>query len=270
MQQMQDRPPAEVGEPSRRRPPRRRTAAPTPIPESAQRLPRSVRLQNVLEAHLAAVDERIDQGIRALRSDTAEAIRQAATELRAASPARNGMTAQADALRGVLGHAEERFQAITLRLQRMEGALRQLARAQRQGPQDPRLLRGILDRLNALAKAVAQLGAAQHRATERLVESHHQAVERLAEEHRRAIERLGTEQRLVASWLVEQQQVALADLGKRMGRGVAAVAQRLQQDLAGRLERLEVRGPAAHERGEPALDRDPAPQDVPTGRPPPQ
>jgi hypothetical protein len=189
-----------------------------------------VSLQDVLEAHLNAVDERIEQGIRAVRTASAEAIRQAAAELRAAAPARNGITAQTDALRGILSHAEERFQAITLRLQRMEGSIRQLARAQREGtkPNDPRLLQGMEDRLNTLARAVAHLGVAQQR-----------AVEQLAEAHRHAVKRLGAEQRLVASWVVERQRDALLDLGKRTGRGVVAVARRLQQDLTQRIDRID-------------------------------
>jgi hypothetical protein len=271
MQQMHDRPPAEVGEPSRRRPPRQRTSAPIPIPETPRRPDRAARLQDVLDAHVSAIDERIEQGLRALRTATAEAIRQAA-EFRLAPPARNGITAQADALRGILSHAEERFQAITLRLQRMEGALRRLARTQREGSgaEDPGVVRDVQDRLSALARAVKDLATAQQRAVEQLAAAHQRGFDRLAEEHRSGIERLAAEQRLVGSWMVEQHREALADLEKRTGRGVVAVARRLHGDLAQRIDRIEAGGPRRSAAPEPALGRDPGPQDAPPRGSPPQ
>jgi hypothetical protein len=235
MQQAHDRPPATVGEPSRRRPPRQRVAAPLPIPETPQRPVRSVRLQDVLDAHLRAVDQRIEEGVRAVRTATTETIRQAAIDIRGA-PARNGALAQADALRGVLTHAEERFQAITLRLQRLEGALRQLARAQREAPRGGEPDTELAGRIEALARSVAHLAATQRRAVGQAAETTREAIERLAGEHRRAVARLATEHRLVASWVVEQQRLALGDLRRRTGRGVVAVARRLQRDLEARID----------------------------------
>jgi hypothetical protein len=227
-QPVSDGPPAEIRVASRRRPPRQRKAAPIPIPEAPGRPARAIGLQDLLEAHLSAVDERIEQGIRAVRSAAAEAVRQAAAELR--TPARNGVIAQTDALRGVLSHAEERFRAITLRLQRMEGSIRQLARAQREASTSshPPSVQGLEDRLNDLARSVTQLGEAQR-----------QAMKELAESHRHTVKRLGVEQRLVASWLMERQRDAVVDMGRRTGKGIVAVARRLQQDLARRIDRIE-------------------------------
>jgi hypothetical protein len=203
MQPMKE-PPPRVVERSRRRPPRARTAEPVPIPEPAARpRPQAVRLQDVLAAHQRAIEERLDEGLRQIREAAAEGIRRATTELaEAARPAPD----RTDLARGVLAYADERFQAMRLRLERIEEALRRLAVAQRAGPNP------------GSAEATASLA---------------RAIQALAEQQRRVLTRLVETQRRALAELADAQRAAVDDLAKRTGRGVVAVAHVLQEDIEG-------------------------------------
>lgn len=205
MQQRSEPPPPAVAEPSRRRPPRTRLADPVPIPEAATRQrPSPVRVQQVLAAHQRAIEERLDEGLQRIRETVAEAIRVAAPQA-GPSPRDPG-----EVSRALLAHAEERFQALGLRLQRIEEVLRALAVR----PQDDRtgsLPAGEIERLGTL---VRELGRQQGEAMARLARAHRAAIGRLAQDQRAAIE----------------------DLGKRTGQGVVAVAREVQRDLERELE----------------------------------
>jgi hypothetical protein len=214
MQQMAKRPEA-IGEEerSRRRPPRRRSPAPIPVPEAQGPAPKSVRIQDVLEAHHRALESRLDAGLKDLQRAAGEALRSVAEE---AARARAGTTTSGgDALRGAVAHAEERFQAITIRLQRLEGAIRQMARAQRETTPvtDPGLAQA-LSRVEMLVRAVAEIGAEQR-----------DALEKLATVQAQELARLRTEQRTL-----------IRDLQRRTGLGVVAVARRLRQEIADEIQ----------------------------------
>jgi hypothetical protein len=207
MQPMQEPPPPVVAERSRRRPPRQRTTEPIPIPEPAVRArPKTVRLQDVLAAHQRAIEERIEEGLRQMREIAAEVTRQAATEVAEAAPPAQGPD-QTDLARGVLAFADERFQAMRLRLERIEEALRRLAVAQRARPDT-----------NRSAEATASLAG---------------AIGALAEEQQAALARLAEAQRQALAGLAEAQRAAVEDLARRTGRGVVAVARVLQADIEG-------------------------------------
>ncbi|MGH2657511.1 MAG: hypothetical protein ACRDIZ_12590 [Actinomycetota bacterium] len=203
MQQRSEPPPPAVAEPSRRRPPRTRLADPVPIPEAATRQrPSPVRVQQVLAAHQRAIEERLDEGLQRIRETVAEAIRAAAPEA-GPSPRDPG-----EVSRALLAHAEERFQAVGLRLQRIEEVLRALAAR----PQDDRTAPGgEIERLGTL---VRELGRQQGEAMARLARAHRAAIGRLARDQRAAIE----------------------NLGKRTGQGVVAVAREVQRNLERELE----------------------------------
>jgi hypothetical protein len=196
MQPMQEPPPRVVAERSRRRPPRQRTTEPISIPEPAVRArPKTVRLQDVLAAHQRAIEERIEEGLRQMREIAAEVTRQAATEVAEAARPAQGPDLP-DLAREVLAFADESFQAMRLRLERIEEALRRLAVAQRARPDTDRS-----------AEATASLAG---------------AIGALAEEQQAALARLA-----------EAQRAAVEDLARRTGRGVVAVARVLQADLEG-------------------------------------
>ena len=202
MQQRSGTSPPAVAEPSRRRPPRQRVADPIPIPVGpSRRRPRSV--QDVLSAHQRAIEERLGDGLLRIQETVAQAARTAAAEAvseagATTAPSALGRDAE-DVSRALLMHAEERFQALGIRLQRIEDALTALAaRGGRDWPE--------LDRLAALLREV---GRRQGAAMAQLARAHHAAIERLAEHQREVLE----------------------DLGKRTGRGVVAVARELRRAL---------------------------------------
>lgn len=207
MQQRSEPPPPAVAEPSRRRPPRQRLADPVPIPEAATRQrPTPVRVQEVLAAHQRAIEERLDDGLQRIREAVTEAASTAAAEA-VAGAIPKGQDPR-DVIRALLTHAEERFQALELRLQHIEEGLRALVARPRDA--DSHLAEDI-DRLDRLVREVGRL---QGEAMARLAGAHRAALGRLAEDHRTALE----------------------DLGRRTGQGVVAVARTVQRDLEAELE----------------------------------
>jgi DNA-binding transcriptional MerR regulator len=160
-------------------------------------------VQDVLAAHQRAIEERLDEGLQRIRDAVTEATRTAAAET--VSEGKRAPPDPSDVSRALLTHAEERFQALGLRLQHIEESLRALAT----GPQsDPA---GEIARLE---KLVRELGRHQG-----------EAMARLAGAHRAAIVRLAQDQR-----------TALDELGRRTGQGVVAVARAVQRDLEAGLE----------------------------------
>jgi hypothetical protein len=162
VQQMKEPPPA--SERSRRRPPRRRSDDPVPIPDprSRPRRKRTVKLQEVLKAYQRAVVEVLEQRIEEASRASADAARQAVAEALAERP--QGLD-DGEVAEGVVAHADERFQALSVRLEGIEEALRRLAgeRPARPagGPEDDRIER----QLDSIAQAVAGLAAEhQHQA----------------------------------------------------------------------------------------------------------
>lgn len=208
MQQRSEPPPPAVAEPSRRRPPRQRLPDPVPIPEATPRQrARQVRLQEVLNAHQRALEERIDEGLLRVQEAVARAARAAVTEAGPAAPPQ--VPDPGDVSRALMAHAEERFQALGLRLQRIEEVLRALAARPRDARTDARTSAEI-QRLGSL---VRELGKRQGEAMSHLARAHHAAIRRLAEHQRGALE----------------------DLGRRTGQGVVAVARAVQRDLEAEL-----------------------------------
>ena len=205
MQEKSGSPPPAVAEPSRRRPPRTRLADPVPIPEAATRQrPRPVRVQEVLAAHQRAIEERLEEGLQRIRDAVAEGVRAAVAE---PGP---GSRDPGEGSRALLAPAEERFQALGLRLGRIEEVLRALAAP----PRDERTGPGRTAEIERLGKLVRELARQQGEAMARLARAHRAAIGRLAQDQREVME----------------------DLGRRTGQGVVAVARALQHDLETDLE----------------------------------
>jgi hypothetical protein len=167
----------------------------------SRRRPRSA--QDVLSAYQRAIEERLEDGLLRIQEAVAQAARTAAAEAVSEAEATRAPPALGpdadDVSRDLLMHAEERFQALSIRLQRIEDALTALAaRGGRDRPE--------LDRLAALLREV---GRRQGEAMAQLARAHHAAIERLAEHQREVLE----------------------DLGRRTGRGVVAVARELRRAL---------------------------------------
>jgi hypothetical protein len=155
MQQMNEPPPA--AERSRRRPPRRRSDEAIPIPEAPARSPRpkTVKLHQVLGAYQRAVLEAVDLRLGQVADAASEAARQAVAEALADRPGGPGGD---DVARGTLAYVDERFQSMSLRLRRIEQAVRHLAARSAAGNGDG----DLTARLDALVRAVRAL-VAEHR-----------------------------------------------------------------------------------------------------------
>jgi hypothetical protein len=155
--------PTPATERSRRRPPRRRSDEPIPIPESPSRPRRAktVKLQQVLKAYQRAVLDVVEKRMAGVAEAAARAAREAVSE---ALDDRPRGPDEGDVAKGVLAFADERFQAMSLRLHQIEEAVRALA-AGRPVPAEVDDAAGdeVLRRLDAVAEALAGL-AADHRA----------------------------------------------------------------------------------------------------------
>lgn len=189
MQQMQE-PPQGVGAiRSRRRPPRRRAAVTLPDPSSED-------LQTLLVSHQDAVAAQIEHGVRALHHTAVRLMNQLAD-------ASQGVSAE-DAGRSLLTHVDERYQALSLRMDRVEGALRKLVQTLKHGLRSP----GggeVAGRLEGLARTVQQVA---------------------------------TQQRAELEAFTRQMGHGLARVAARTGEGLAQVAQRQEAMLDSRLEEM--------------------------------
>jgi hypothetical protein len=120
-----------------------------------------VKLQEVLKAYQRAVIEVLEQRIAVASEAASEAAREAVTEALAHRP--RGPD-EADVAKGVLAFADERFQAMSMRLGRIEEALRTA------GPTDAGTLdERIEERLDALAGAVVRLAEGQRRLGDEII-----------------------------------------------------------------------------------------------------
>ncbi|MDQ4006273.1 MAG: hypothetical protein M3135_08255, partial [Actinomycetota bacterium] len=254
-------------EPSRRRPPRAPAADPLPIPEAGgPPRGRPAGVQDVLAAHQRTVDARIEEGLREIRLAVAEAVGRAIGE--PAEPAGEEPPVRApvdDIIRGLIAHTEERFQALSLRLRRIEDVLRSVAK--REGPD-------MEQHLEALRRSITAVAATHQQEFARVLELNRQNAAKLAQQQRTATERLAKFQRAVAEILSKQQRTAIEELGERMGRGISAVAEQLKADLQARQDAMlehYLRGLASElrrHRGQKAPS--PAPEAAAAASPPPQ
>jgi hypothetical protein len=160
MQQTNEPPPAT--ERSRRRPPRRRSDDPVPIPDATARASRTktVKLHQVLRAYQQAVLDIVEKRMAEVADAAAEAARQGVAEALDQGPLGPD---RGDVARGLLTYADERLQAMSLRLQQIEEAVRRLAAGLPSSETSLSSDSDVSRRLDAIAGAVAAL-AEDHRA----------------------------------------------------------------------------------------------------------
>lgn len=162
-------------------------SGPIPIPEAEarSRKARTVRIQDILAAHARALDVRLEEGMRDIRLAMDAAIRR--TTIHEAPPVAPPPPAVApapapfippptqaapreDVARGLAQQTEERFQALGLRLQRIEDALRTVgggANAELGG------------KLDAIADGMSSFAEAEERLLDRFLEAQRQGLEDL-------------------------------------------------------------------------------------------
>jgi hypothetical protein len=206
MQQMNE--PSPATERSRRRPPRRRSDDPIPIPDVTARASRTktVKLHQVLRAYQRAVLDVVEKRMAGLAEAAAEAARQGVAEALHQGPLGPD---RGDVAKSVLAHADERLQAMSLRLQQIEEAVRRLAAGVSSSPTNRSPDGDLSRRLDVIAGAVAGL----------------------AEDHRAMVAELG---RRTGDGVVAVGRVLRRDL-----EGLGGDLTRLQQDMTGLQEGMD-------------------------------
>lgn len=170
--------------PSRR--PQHATSEPIPIPEAEARprKARTVRIQDILAAHARALDVRLEEGMRDIRLAMDAAIRRtsiheapplaappAMTPVPVPAPPPAPSAPREDVARGLAQQTEERFQALGLRLQRIEDAVTGMGRGSAGGE--------IEAKLEALADGMGRFAEAEERLLDRFLEAQREGLDEL-------------------------------------------------------------------------------------------
>jgi hypothetical protein len=236
-------------------------------------------VHDVLAAHQRAVDARIEEGLREIRLAVSNAVGRAIDPppMEVEAPRPEG-PATDDVVRSLVSHTEERFQALSLRLRRIEDVLRQVAK--REGPDVDVQIEGLRRSITSIAatqqQELARLIEAQRRGTAQLRRDVRSYAEALRRDHRSSAEALAKHQRATAEVVTSELRAAVEQMGARVGRGVAAIAKQLREDLAARQDALverSLRGLAAELRRQGGLRSEARrePRDIaPTPTPAPQ
>ena len=198
-------------------------AEPIPIPEAdaRSRKARTVKIQDILAAHARALDVRLEEGMREIRLAMDAAIRRTGIHEAPVAPPPQASPPQTqyaaphavpppsplreDIARGLAAQTDERFQALAMRLQKIEDALRTVA-----------------------------LGGAGSAELDSKLDALADGMSRVAETEEHLLDRF-----------IEAQREGLEDLTRRVGTGVAAVIRALQNELNQTVRRLELTSDAS-------------------------
>ncbi|HEX2024808.1 MAG TPA: hypothetical protein VHH92_00265 [Actinomycetota bacterium] len=195
MRQMEDPPP--VPERSRRRPPRSRAAEPVPLPGPTRgRRTKTVKLRDIMKAYQQAMIDAVETRLAAASEAAARAARQAVAEAMADRP--RGPDGE-DVARGLVAYADERFQALSVRLQGIEDALRGTSAPA--PPVDGGPDNQVADRLRSLTDAVTALSEGHRALADEISRKTGHGVVGVARVIRNDLENVGRD---------------VADLGKRI------------------------------------------------------
>jgi hypothetical protein len=187
MQSMQEPSPAE--ERSRRRPPRRRSEDPVPLPQGRNRGRRNkVKLQDVLKAYQRALVELLEARMATASQAAAEGARRAVEQALADRP--RGPE-ESDVARGVLASADERFQAVGVRLEQIEDVLRTLAGQGPAAPAPAATDERLASRIEGITAAVTRLAEEQGKLVDALGQRTGHGIVAVARVIRDDLERLG-------------------------------------------------------------------------------
>jgi hypothetical protein len=175
MEQMRE-PPGESGAiRSRRRPPRRRASVTLPETWTLDDL------EAILTSHQDTVAAQIEQGVRALHHTAVRLMSQIA---------QNSTVSPQDTTRGLLSHVDERYQALNLRMERLEGALRKLVQTFKGSLQGPESQAALARRIDALSMAFKQVAARTGEGLARVAQRQESLLEERLDGMRQSIDAL--------------------------------------------------------------------------------
>jgi hypothetical protein len=209
-----------------RQTPQQTSSDPIPIPEAdaRSRKARTVRIQDILAAHARALDVRLEEGMREMRLAMEAAIRRSdihqVPEAASAPPPQAppapaapatppppapSISVSPDVAKGLAQQTDERFQALSMRLQNIEDAIRSASLS---------------------GGDAVELAAKLDAATE--------GMNRVADAEEDLFDRV-----------LETQRHGLEELTHRIGLGVAAVIRAMQTELTATITRLELTADAS-------------------------
>jgi hypothetical protein len=224
----------EIRDPRGEEPGRRAPRQPVRTPDEGSEL------ADLFAAYTAEVDRRIQKGLEAIHRSSIKVMRQLVAEVwraggpEAASNLREGVLgsiARDDAIRGLLSHTDERYQALSVRLDRMQGAVRQLAEATREAVRRSNLraaeaaeaTRATRERVEAIDRLGRSLAPLPRR-----VEALTVTLEQQQRRHREDLVRFG-----------DRTVRALTEVQRRLHRLLRSETERVREAVQGELQRLE-------------------------------
>ena len=123
----------------------------------------------------------IEQGVRALHHTAVRLMSQIA---------QNATVSPADTTRGLLSHVDERYQALNLRMERLEGALRKLVQTFKGSLQGPESQVALARRIDALSMAFKQVAVRTGEGLARVAQRQESLLEERLDGMRQSIDAL--------------------------------------------------------------------------------
>lgn len=197
-------------------------------------------IADLFARYTVVLDKRIQKALEAIHRSAIKVMRQLVAEVwraggpEGASSLRDsvlGTIAHDDALRGLLAHTDERYQALSVRMDKMQGAVRQLAEATREAVR--RANRRAADATEATqaaadrAEAIERLGRSLAPLPRR-IEALTAALEQQQHRHREDLLRFA-----------ERTAQAMTEVQRRLHRIVRGEAERVRESVQGEIQRLE-------------------------------
>jgi hypothetical protein len=230
--------------PSSQRPPVQRTLPPVRLPEQGE----EVGVEALVAASQAAITARLEEGLRAINQSAARLMRQVAAEVwRAAGPdARKnlqtgviGGLARDDAIRGVLSHMDERYQALHVEIARMEEALRRLAGATGRSLKRADGTAELVERVTKASQEQGRRTQADLAELARWIERTLEPISARLGALEAAAEAVATRQRTDLAAFTERTRQALARVGERLSQAFGVLREQTAAENRGALEALE-------------------------------
>ena len=230
--------------PSSQRSPVQRTLPPVRLPEQGE----DVGVEALIAASQAAITQRLEEGLRAINQSAARLMRQVAAEVwRAAGPdARKnlqtgviGGLARDDAIRGVLTHMDERYQALHVEVTRMEEALRRLAGATGRSVKRADSMAELVERATQASQEQGRRTQADLVELARWIERTLGPVSARLGALESAAEATATRQRTDLAEFTERTRQALARVGERLSQAFGVLREQTAAENRSALSALE-------------------------------
>jgi hypothetical protein len=232
------RPDPSAGRPTSNLPP------PVKLPEQGE----EVSVEAIMAAYQATMTARLEEGLRAIHRSAAHLMRQLVAEVWKAAGPEAGKNLQAgilgglardDALRGVLTHIDERHQALSLEVRRMEEAVRKLAETTGRSVKRADLVAGVAERVTQASYEQGRRTQEGLRQLARWIERTFEPVSTRLSALEATSEAASARQRAELAAFTERTRQGLARVGQRLRHGFVALREQTSAENREALEALE-------------------------------